>query len=476
MDNYRDLLISTGSPALFARTISDNKWWLPPHLAYLDQKLVELASRKIRRLIIEMPPRHGKSELSSHFFPAWWLGTFPTDEVILTSATSELAIEFSMKARDTLLEFGHSIFGVRLRPDRMAARRWQLVSGGGLRAAGVGTGIVGRGADLFLVDDYLKDVETALSETRRAKIHQWYHAVASTRMSPNGVIIVIATRWHPDDLIGRLLRESKTGGEHWERIKFPAIAEDTDVLNRSPGDVLWPEQFPKEWMESRRSAYMASGYPWQWEALYQQNPPQLLDAEWEEQYFADALLFDEWPSADQTQWRLIALDPSLGRTAKSDYSAFILMLLDNSGTMWIDADIERRDVSAIVDRGIDLCAAFDAHAFGCEEVGFQAAIEPLFIDRSSQRGFMVPYHGIPNQVNKLLRIRSTLTPFLQQRKFRFRRNSPGVALLLEQLRGFPSHRYDDGPDALEMAVRFARDVHSNGPLLSTDEYDRVFAP
>ena len=199
---------ATLTPACFARYVSNGQWKMARHHAYMDRLLCQLAKRKIRRLVVEMPPRHGKSLLGSQYFPAWWLGTFPEDNVILTSATGDLAFDFSTKARDTLIEFGHSAFGVRVRPDRSASRRWQLTDGGGLRAAGVGTSIVGHGADLFIVDDYLKDVQAALSETQRNHIHSWFHSVASTRMSPDGVIVIIATRWHPDDLIGRLIKEA----------------------------------------------------------------------------------------------------------------------------------------------------------------------------------------------------------------------------------------------------------------------------
>jgi predicted phage terminase large subunit-like protein len=466
---------ATMTPACFARYVSNGQWKMAKHHAYMDRLLCKAAKREIKRLIVEMPPRHGKSLLGSQYFPAWWLGTFPKDNVILTSATGDLAFDFSTKARDTLQEFGHSAFGVRIRADRSAARRWQLTDGGGLRAAGVGTSIVGHGADLFIVDDYLKDVQAALSETQRNHIHAWFHSVATTRMSPDGVIVIIATRWHPDDLIGRLLKETAAGGEYWERIRFPAIAEDDDELGRQAGEALWEERYPLQWLVRRRAAYMASGYPWQWESLYQQNPPQLLDAEWEANYFAESVMFDEWPSADRIQWRLVTLDPSLGRTDKSDYSAFIMMMLDTDGVMWIDADLERRDVSRMVDDAINICRAFRANAFCCEEVGFQAALEPLFIDRSSASGFMIPYHGMPNPTNKLMRIRSTLTPFLRHNKFRFKSHSPGTSLLLEQLKGFPSHRHDDGPDALEMAVRFAQKVHQYGPEIEVSGTERVFA-
>ncbi len=153
-----------------------------PHLLLLDRALTDLSRGKLNRLIVQMPPRHGKSTLGSQFFPAWYLGTFPDRHVILTSATDELALDFSTAARDIMLEHGPRVFGVRLRGVK-AAHRWAVSGGGSLRAAGVGGSIMGRGADLLIVDDYCKNSEAALSETQRRKVHQWFMSTSSTRLT-----------------------------------------------------------------------------------------------------------------------------------------------------------------------------------------------------------------------------------------------------------------------------------------------------
>lgn len=423
-----------------------------------------------------MPPRHGKSTLGSQFFPAWYLGTFPERHVILTSATSELALDFSLAARDILAEHGPRIFGVQLRGVK-AAHRWSITGGGSLRAAGVGGSIMGRGADLLIVDDYCKNSEAALSENQRRKVHQWFLSTSSTRLTPQGAVVIIATRWHPRDLIGQLLSDVERGGEPYEVIRLPAIAEADDPLNRPPGAALWPvgrdeqgrprPQFDLAWLETRRDAYVASGYEWMWQALYQQRPPEVLDAEFRPEYFGDALWFDQWPTAGVVD-RVMALDPSLGESESCDYSAFVMLVLDQKGVLWVDADLDRRDTHRMALDAVRLGRQFNPLIFCIEANGFQRLLADPIARLSRAAGLMLPVEGWINSVAKTTRIRS-LASYLARGEFRFRRHSPGTALLVEQLKGFPASKHDDGPDALAMAVEVVRTrYYSQQPELLAD--------
>src|SRR5690606_13671556 len=144
------------------------------------------------------------------------------------------------------------------------------------------------------------------------------------RLSRRGAVVVIATRWHKDDLIGRLLEESKQGGDQWEVISLPALADENDPLGREPGEELWPERqievdgeletigFGQENLNQTRAAYYAGGYPWMWEALYQQKPPEVIDAEFDPAWFGEHVMFDQWPDLASIRFRVVALDPSLG--------------------------------------------------------------------------------------------------------------------------------------------------------------------
>lgn len=427
-----------------------------------------IATGRTKRLIVEMPPRHGKSELCSKYFPAWYMGKYPEKNIIVTSATDNLAAEFSASARDILREHGMEYFGVEVRRDKSAEKDWGLRQGGQVRAAGVGGDVMGRGANVLLIDDFFKSVEDALSEATRRRIHQWYHATSSTRLSPDGAIVIIATRWHPKDLIGYILAEAEQTGEQWRRVRFPAIGDD--------GAALWPEQWPVELLQPKRASYYASGYPWIWEALYQQNPPHTLDAEFDQDWFDESIWFDEWPPDDSLQRTVTTLDPSLGKTSKSDYSAYITSKLDLTGTMWIDADLARRDPVRMVIDGLEHWRCHRPIAFGVESVGFQEVLGVIFEEWSRTRGgIMLPLYLIGNHESKETRIRS-LTPYLARKQFKFKR-SPGSRLLVEQLKTFPANKHDDGPDALEMSLRLHLQL-INGPnqeQSSDPIFDNVFA-
>jgi predicted phage terminase large subunit-like protein len=348
-----------------------------------------------------------------------------------------------------------------------------MEAGGLVTAAGVGGSIMGRGAHGLLIDDYIKNIEDALSERIRDKIYEWYLSTASTRLAPNAWVVIIATRWHRKDLIGRLLEDAKTGGEQWCRLRLPAIAEENDPLGRKPGEALWPERFPIEWLENVKGRYKASGYDWMWEALYQQNPPDVLDAEFKPEYFPDSMWFTDWPA--ELVHRVQTCDPSLGKTDKSDYQAHVMLGLDYGGTLWVEADLRRRDRVQIAADLLDFASIFHPEIIGIETNMWQVMLADEVWQQSKNLGMAENIWEINNWENKIVRIRSTLTSYLARGALRFR-DTPGTRLLVEQLKGFPTCKHDDGPDALEMAVRIVREVFRrdiNGQSL--DEGDDIIA-
>jgi len=251
--------------------IHGETWQFPPHLRLLNRKLLDVAARRTTRLIITMPPRHGKSEFTSHDFASWYLGKFPDDRVILASYEADFAASWGRKVRDSLNEFGDPVFGVRVDPSSSAANRWDLAGHrGGMVTAGVGGPITGKGAHLLIIDDPVKNAEEANSPTIREKQWEWYRSVARTRLEPDGAIILIMTRWHIDDLAGRLLKQQKEDphSDRWELIRLPAIAEENDPLGRQPGQALWPERYD----EVAFRAIRPSVGEYVWQALYQQSP------------------------------------------------------------------------------------------------------------------------------------------------------------------------------------------------------------
>jgi predicted phage terminase large subunit-like protein len=244
----------------------------------LSDKLVDVAAGNIRHLMIFMPPRHGKSELTSKYFPAWYLGLNPDKRVILTSYEADYAATWGYRARNILLEYGH-LFGVKVSPESSARNRWDIEGHlGGMSTAGVGGAITGKGAHLLIIDDPVKNDEQANSKTYRDKAAEWYKSTAYTRLEPGGAIIIIQTRWHEDDLSGRLLKEEP---DKWTVINLPALAEADDQLGRLPGEALFPRRYP---VESLSEIKQTVGSYW-FSSLYQQRPQIEEGAIFKRQYF-----------------------------------------------------------------------------------------------------------------------------------------------------------------------------------------------
>jgi len=268
-----EFITRSWTPADFAGIASGGRWVDAPHLDLINEALMGISRGEITRLMVVLPPRHGKSMLVSQYFPAWYLGTFPDRRIILTSYEADFAAQWGRRARDVLEKFG-SLFRERVRVDdtSSAADRWDLKGRpGGMATAGTGGPITGKGADVLIIDDPVKNAEEAASPTYREKAWEWYESTAYTRLEPRGAIILIMTRWHEEDLAGRLLQKMQQEGEKWTVINLPALAEAGDPLGRAPGEALWPGRFPKEALEAKRTAIG----PYFWASLYQGRPAPL---------------------------------------------------------------------------------------------------------------------------------------------------------------------------------------------------------
>ena len=225
-----------------------------PHLELLAEKLEAVARGELKRLIVIMPPRHGKTEMCSIRFPAWYLGSHPQAQIIGCSYAENLAYSNSYAIRETILgERYQRLWKQSL--DVQGSVRWQLAGKENKRssyiAAGIGGGITGEGADILLIDDPIKNSEEANSPLFRDKQWQWYTTTARTRLQPNGAIIVILTRWHKDDLAGRLLEQAKADpkADQWEVLHLKALTEQPDGTIK----VLWPSRYSLEALEAIRA-------------------------------------------------------------------------------------------------------------------------------------------------------------------------------------------------------------------------------
>ena len=249
--------------------------------------MMALAARDIRAQATFMAPRHGKSEFRSKYFPAWYLWMFPHHRVILASYGADFAAEWGMKVRD-ILEQNADKLGIRVRADRRAADSWEIEGyGGGMQTCGVGGSLSGKGADLLLLDDTIKDAEEALSPTFRQKQWDWYISTADTRLEPGGIKCATMTRWHDDDLAGRIMQVE---GDQWDVLSLPALAEEDDPLGREPGDALWPERYDRAYLERVRDRD-----PFWFEAMYQCRPRPRAGGMFKESWFEGKTVYKPPP-------------------------------------------------------------------------------------------------------------------------------------------------------------------------------------
>jgi len=249
-------------PHTFAAHVSGGRWRAWNYLTYIGERLAEAVVNGGGRLIINMPPGHGKSEFLSHWVPTWFLDNLPQQKVITASHGAELAETFGRVVRN---EFEQNPFlTTKLSEDSTAAGRWNTPEGGGMSTFGVGSGMTGFRGNLLLLDDPHPTWEAAYSHTHRQRAIEWFEGTFYDRLEPNGTIVVLAHRWHDGDLAGHLISHH---ADPWQVIRLPALAELGDPLGREVGEALCPERYDVAALEQARRAS-----PLVFAAKYQQNP------------------------------------------------------------------------------------------------------------------------------------------------------------------------------------------------------------
>ena len=447
--------------------------WYEPywHHRLLASYLDRFARGEIKRLMVFMPPRSGKSELISRHLPAFLLGRNPDCQVIACSHAAGLAGAMNRDVQRILdgeryqsLFTGARLGGGASGPGKGFARNsdaFELVDRrGSYRSSGVGGGIVGFGFDWGIIDDPFKDRQEADSPVVRQGVWEWYTSTFYTRRSPDAGICLMHQRWNEDDLAGRLLKlaQDDPTADQWTVLALPAIAtEDHDGPLHTPrrtGAPLWPERFSLEELAKTRAA---SEYEWQ--SLYQQNPQPEGGSEWGADLFGPQVWFDEWPKSLTV--RTIALDPSKGRESKhGDYAAFVMLGRDKEGVLWVEARLSKTHTAEqLADTACELQRAFSPDGFALESNGFQELLRIPFLQAAAKAGIHLPIYQITNSVNKLVRIRR-LGTYLAQGKMRFRAGCNHTRELVRQLRQFPVCAHDDAPDACELALRLAIELHN----------------
>lgn len=384
--------------------------------------------------------------MCSHFFPAWYLGTWPDKRIILASYEASFAESWGRKARDVIEEVGMEFWGVKTRDDSSAAARWDIAGHvGGMITAGVGGAVTGRGANVLLIDDPVKNADEANSLTYRQKTWDWFQSTAYTRLEPNGAIVLIQTRWHADDLGGRILQEVEHGGEEWECINLPAIAQEGDALGREPGSALWPERYGVEQLDGIRQAVGA----YVWGALYQQSPITREGGMFQREWFPVV----DVPPANLSKvvryWDMAATEPTKGRDP--DYTVGMKVARNGDGHYYV-LDMRRDRLSpqgneALIKQTTQLDGV-ETEAWMEEEGGSSGK---SIIDYYIRLLAGYAFRGIRSTGDKQARA-NPVSSQAAAGNIRLVRG-PWVNEFLDEIEAFPHGSHDDVVDGLSGAVK-----------------------
>lgn len=429
----------------------------------IAEKLEAVARGEIKRLRIHMPPRHGKSELASKRFPAWFLGTQPRRNIIAASYSSDLATDFGREVRNIVASSEYQrIFDTTLSDDSTAANRWHTNHGGMYVAAGVGSSITGRGAHILLVDDPFKDREEADSERQREKVWRWYTSTAYTRLESDirrgdvseddqlwhellddigdgkaepfeGAIIGICTRWHDDDWAGRIEKAERDGGEKWETLDLPAIL--------STGEALWPEKYPLPTLHRIKSAIGERD----WSALYQQRPTPDEGNYFKREWFH---FYDQAPK----HLRIYGASDYAVTGGGGDYTVHVVCGVDPEDNIYV-LDMWRRQTETHiwVEAFIDLVAKWKPLMWSEESGQIIKSLGPFIDKRMRERKTYCRREPFPSVADKPTRCRS-FQARASMGKVYLPQNAIWITDMLAELMRFPIDP-DDIPDALGLIGR-----------------------
>ena len=433
------------------------------HHVKMAEAFERVAEGKVKRLIINMPPRHTKSEFASYLLPAWFLGKFPNKKVIQTSHTAELAVGFGRKVRNLVdQDVYRDIFpGVGLQTDSKAAGRWATNKGGDYFAIGVGGAVTGKGADILIIDDPHSEQEAAQAEVNPEiydKTYEWYTSGPRQRLQPGGAIIVVMTRWSKKDLTGQVLKAaSQRSGEEWEVIEFPALLPS--------GKPLWPQFWPRMELEALQKELPHS----KWMAQYQQQPTSdstaIVKREWW-QIWED----DEAPNCEFT---LMSWDTAFEKNNRADYSALthwgVFYHPDETGLpqaniILLNAFRERMEFPRLKQEAIDQYKEWEPDSVIIEK---KASGAPLIYE---MRAMGIPVQEFtPSKGNdKISRLNAVSDIFASGRVWA--PNTHWAEEVIEEVASFPAGEHDDYVDSVSLALmRFRKGGYIRTLLDEEDE-------
>lgn len=418
------------------------------HHKIMAKKFEEIAAGTCKRLIINMPPRHTKSEFASYLLPAWYLGKYPDRKIIQTSNTAELAVGFGRKVRNLVgsEQYARIFPDVSLRPDSKAAGRWATNANGDYFAIGVGGTVTGKGADLLIIDDPHSEQEAAIAATSPEvydKVYEWYGSGPRQRLQPGGAIVIIMTRWSKRDLVGKIIKSSiERDGEEWDVVEFPAILPS--------GNSLWPEFWPIKELLALKNELPVS----KWNAQYMQTPTSeegaMVKREW----------WKIWEKEDPPKCDFIiqSWDTAFTKNERSDYSActtwgvfYLNENLDDPNIILLDAHKERLEFPELKAKALEMYREWEPDAFVIEA---KAAGSPLIYELR-RMGIPVSEFTPTRGNDKIARMNSVTDLFSSGKVWAPSRRWADE--VMEEMAAFPNSEHDDLVDSSTQAlIRFRK--------------------
>jgi predicted phage terminase large subunit-like protein len=431
------------------------------HHKVMAKKFEEIASGKCKRLIVNMPPRHTKSEFASFLLPAWFLGRYPGKKIIQTSNTAELAVGFGRKVRNLVgsEQYAKIFPNVSLRSDSKAAGRWSTNSNGEYFAIGVGGTVTGKGADLLIIDDPHSEQEAAIAATNPEvydKVFEWYSSGPRQRLQPGGAIVIIMTRWSKRDLVGKILKSSiERDGEEWDVIEFPAILPS--------GNSLWPEFWPIKELLALKNELPVS----KWNAQYMQQPTSE----------AGAMVKREWwkiwenDTPPKCDFVIQSWDTAFTKNERSDYSActtwgvfYMNENPDDPNIILLDAIKDRLEFPELKAKALEMYKEWEPDAFVVEA---KAAGSPLIYEL---RRMGIPVSEFtPTRGNDKIARMNSVTDLFSSGKV-WAPNRRWAEEVIEEMAAFPNSEHDDLVDSSTQAlIRYRKGGFISLPSDEADE-------
>ncbi|MEI7672480.1 MAG: phage terminase large subunit, partial [Deltaproteobacteria bacterium] len=416
--------------------------WNWPYQVLIQDTLAELLDGKFDKVMIFLPPRHGKSEMVTVRWPAWLLEKYPYLRIIVGCYGQELANRFSLKTR-RIVE-GR----LPMAPDKAKVQEWETAVGGGLRAVGAGAGIAGYGGNLILIDDPVKNRATANSKTYREMVWNWYQDDLYTRREPDCMMALIMTRWHQDDLAGRIL--ASEDGPNWNVISLPALAEAGDPLGRLPGEALCPARYSeKDLLELQRAGAA------RFNSLYQQRPSlqegNIFQREWWQYYR------EEPPFLGVIQ----SWDTAFKKNQENDFTVCTTWGITRTGYyilgMWkekVEFPELKRKVVQLAQRWSPLAVLIEDKASG------QSLIQEL------QRDTGLPIIAVQKNTDTT-ELAHIVTPSIEAGKVYLPEKAAWVDDLIEETAAFPSAPHDDIVVSIIQALQYLRGRFATGEMKSS---------